>query len=158
MRGVWRGAMGTVGGLPRTFGLHRHFSRPELEGPAPQITRDLIRRAFSYFLPYRRQWLAILLCIALASALSVLPPFCVGLILDRAIPNSDYRLLALLAGAMVGLAVASGLIGVIQQSLTARAGQSIMFDLRNELYRHLQKMSLHFFTSTRSGEIVSRIN
>ena len=68
------------------------------------------------------------------------------------------RLLALLAGAMVGLAMASGLIGVLQQTLTARVGQSIMYDLRNELYRHLQRMSLRFYTSTRSGEIVSRIN
>jgi len=157
-RGGWRGPMGTIGGITRTYGLHRHFAKPGLEGRPPDINRATLGRISRYFRPYWVQWSVILACTGATAGLNVLPPFCVALILDRAIPDADMGLLGLLAGAMVALAVSSGLIGVLQQSLTARAGQSIIFDLRNELYRHLQRMSLHFYTATRSGEIVSRIN
>jgi ATP-binding cassette subfamily B protein len=122
------------------------------------MTRGNLKRIASYFRPYWAQWLTIFCCIGMAAGLNVLPPFCVGLILDRAIPEEDVVLLGLLAGSMVGLALLVGLIGVLEQSLTARVGQRIMFDLRNDLYRHLQGMSLNFYASTRSGEIVSRIN
>lgn len=158
MRGGWRGSMGTVGGITRTYGLHNDFGKDEDGGPAPELSRAMLKRIAAYFKPYWKQWAVILGCIAASAGLGVLPPFCVGLILDRAIPDGDTQLLGLLAGAMVGLAVIGGLIGVLQQSLTARAGQSIMYDLRNSLFRHLQQMSIHFYTSTRSGEIVSRIN
>jgi ATP-binding cassette subfamily B protein len=82
----------------------------------------------------------------------------VAAIIDQAILRENTTLLALLGLAMVVIAIASGLIGVLQQSVSARAGQSIVFDLRNELYGHLQRMSLHFYTQTRGGEVVSRIN
>ena len=155
--GAWHG-MGTVGGLTRTYGLHRSFGEPGLEGPSGTVNRAGLRRILRYFRPYWLQWMVILACVGVTAGLSVLPPFCVRLIIDRAIPGGNGRLLALLSGAMVGLALTAGLIGVLQQTLTARTGQSIMFDLKNELYRRLQQMSLHFYTSTRSGEIVSRIN
>ena len=154
MRGPSGGSMGSVGGLGRTYGLHRHFTRPGLQGRPPEISRAKLRRISRYFRPYWAQWMVILACVAAASGLRVLPPFCVAIILDRAIPGGDVGLLGLLAGAMVALAAVAGLIGVLQESLTAKAGQSIMFDLRNALYRHLQRMSLRFYTSTRSGEIV----
>ncbi len=158
MRGGWQGSMGSVGGLTRTYGLHKHFNRDDPSGPQRRVSRNLLRRVAGYFRPYWRLWATILVCIAVAAVVGVLPPFCVGLILDRAIPEQDLRLLWLLAGAMVGLAITAGLIGVAQQTLTARAGQGIMYDLRNQVFRHLQDMSLGFYTATRSGEIVSRIS
>jgi ATP-binding cassette subfamily B protein len=148
--------MSTVGGMGRTYGLHRHFERPDSENKP--ITRANLRRVSHYFRPYLKQWLVILVCIGVGSGLSVLPPFCVAWIIDHAIPNGDRGLVGLLAGAMVGLAIGSGLVGVLQQTLTAKVGQSILYDLRNHLYRHLQRMSLHFYTATRAGQIVSRIN
>ena len=151
-----RGSMSTVGGMGRTYGLHRHFERPDSENKP--ITRANLRRVSHYFRPYLKQWLVILVCIGVGSGLSVLPPFCVAWIIDHAIPNGDRGLVGLLAGAMVGLAIGSGLVGVLQQTLTAKVGQSILYDLRNHLYRHLQRMSLHFYTATRAGQIVSRIN
>jgi len=156
--GGWQSPMSTVGGLTRTYGLQHYFGKEGMEGPPPRLSRASLTRISRYFTPYWRQWAAVLACIGVTAGLNVLPPFCVELILDRAIPGGDVALLGLLAGAMVALALVAGLFGVFQQSLTAKAGQSIMFDLRNELYRHLQRMSLHFYTSTRSGEIVSRIN
>jgi ATP-binding cassette subfamily B protein len=152
------GSSHSVGGLSRTYGLHDHFSRPEQDGPLPQLTAQRLKRILGYFIPYWKQWMVVLACVALAAGLNVLPPLCVQLILDRAIPHAEHGLLALLAGAMVALAATGGLIGVLQQSLTASVGQSIMYDLRNELFRRLQTMSLHFYTANRSGEIVSRIS
>lgn len=158
MRGGWRGGMGTVGGITRTYGLQSHFTRDTHEGPPPRITADRMRRIAQYFRPYLRRWLVVIACLCVSACIQVLPPFCVAAILDRAIPQGDTVLLSLLAGAMVGLAIAGGLLGVLQQSLTARIGQGILFDIRTQLYRHLQRLSLRFYTSARSGEIVSRVN
>ncbi len=152
-----RGGMGAAGGLPGTYGLHRHFQQGERPKPK-NVGRDEVRRVAGYFRPYWLQWLVILACIAAAAGLHVLPPFAVAVILDRAIPQGDRLLLALMAGAMVALAIVAGLVGVLQESLSARAGQHVVFDLRNQLFRHLQRMSLSFYTGTRSGEIVSRLN
>ena len=157
MRGGWHGSHGTVGGLTRTYGLGGHFTKEGLKGH-PRISRGELKRIAQYFLPYWPRWLVIFACIGATAGLNVLPPFAVAVIVDRAIPTSDGLLLGLLAGAMVGLAMTSGLIGVLQQSVTARVGQNIMFDLRQAMFQHLQQMSLRFYTSTRSGEIVSRIN
>jgi ATP-binding cassette subfamily B protein len=156
--GGMRSPMGTAGGLARTYGLQRQFGDPAPQGPAPRITRAGMRRIAGYLKPYWVKWLVIGVFIGAGAGLAVLPPFCVRLILDRAIPQQQAGLLAALAAAMVALALAAGLIGVLQQSLTVRVGQGIMFDLRNQLYRHLQRMSLHFYTANRSGEILSRIN
>ena len=153
----WHGSMGTTGGLTRTYGLQRHFGGDSSRHKTSIRGADL-PRILAYMRPYWKQWLIIFLCIGVTAGLSVLPPRCVELIIDRAIPHKNGLLLALLAAAIVGLAALSGLIGVLQQSLTARAGQGIMYDLRNELYRNLQRMSLRFYTANRSGEIVSRVN
>jgi len=153
----WMGPERSFGGMSRTYGLQRMADRG-LDGPPQRIDRARIRRAASYLWPYWARWLIILLCIALSSGLGVLPPLCVKGILDHAIPDGDVGLLELLVAVMVGLTISTGLIGVLQNYTSTRVGQSIMFDLRNQLYRHLQRMSLRFYTTARSGEIVSRIN
>lgn len=158
MNGGWRNPLSTVGGLTRTYGLQNHFTKERPNGPSPRLSRAELRRIGRYFARYWVQWAVVCACIAITASLNVLPPFCVGRILDRAIPNGDLTLLTLLASAMVALAIATGLVGVLQQSLTARAGQNIMFDLRNQLFRHLQQLPIHFYTATCSGEIVARIN
>ncbi len=155
--GGWGGMGAAAGGMGRTYGLHRHFMQDRHDGPPPRIGRGELKRIGRYFGPYWKAWLVILGCIGLSAALGVLPPFAVALIVDRAIPQGDATLLTLMAAAVVALALGSGLIGVLQQTLTARTGQAIIFDLRGELFRHLQRMSLRFYTATRSGEIVSRI-
>lgn len=156
--GGWRGSMSTAGGISRTYGLTHHFERRSDDREPVPLERARIARIAKYFLPYKVQWAAVFCCIAVTSALNVLPPLIVGRIIDRALPAHDSTLLALLVFAMVGIAVTSGLIGVLQQSLTARAGERLIFDLKTALFRHVQRLSLRFFTANRSGEIVSRIN
>ncbi|MGD9496614.1 MAG: ABC transporter ATP-binding protein [Armatimonadota bacterium] len=147
----------SLGGMGRTFGLHHHFHHDEDFEPVP-ITRARVKRVARYFLPYWAQWLAILVCIAASSGLGVLPPLCVRGILDQAIPDKNVHLLHLLVGAIVGISIVSGLISVLQSWLSTKVGQSIMVDLRNQMYEHLQRQSLGFFTAERAGEIVSRLN
>ncbi|MGI6351862.1 MAG: ABC transporter ATP-binding protein [Armatimonadota bacterium] len=152
------GASRTVGGLPRTYGLQRHFSRDRGNGPTPQITRARVRRVLRYFRPYRWQWATIIATIAVTAGLSQVNPLLTRHLIDDAMLGEDKRLLVQLASAMVGVAVVLGLLGVVQHTLAAKAGQSMIHDVRSELYQHLQRMSLRFYTSSRSGEIVSRIN
>ena len=155
MRGM--GMERSLGGYGRTFGLQRQ----EMGGPGQEpvkVDRARLSRVARYFAPYWPQWIVIFLCIAATSGLGVLPPLCVRGILDHAIPGQDMRLLYLLVGAIVALNISTGLIGVLQNWVNARVGQGIMFDLRNYLYAHLQKQSLGFYTRTRAGEIVSRLN
>jgi ATP-binding cassette subfamily B protein len=140
----------------RTFGLQRE----DLGGERVpvHITRALIKRVLQHFKPYWLQWLVILICIAASAYLTALPPQAVRGILDHAIPEKNTRLLYLLAGAIVALALVTNLIGLLQNYLSMRVGQRIVFDLRNCLYQHLQRQSLGFYTATRAGEIVSRLN
>ena len=159
MRGMW-GPERSMGGMGRTFGMHgghhHHFHEQDVEPIA--ITRERMRRVGRYFVPYWKQWVAILVCIAATSGLGVLPPLCVRGILDHAIPDKSASLLHWLVAAIVGITITSGLINVLQAWLSTRVGQDIMFDLRNHLYQHLQSQSLGFYTSERAGEIVSRVN
>ncbi|HZO91616.1 MAG TPA: ABC transporter ATP-binding protein [Chthonomonadaceae bacterium] len=155
--GGWMGPERSLGGLSRTFGLKNQNYGTE-KGQPIRIERAQLRRVAQYFVPYWRQWLVIFACIAATAALGVLPPLVVRGILDQAIPHRSLRLLLLLVGAIIGLNILIGLIGVLQNYLNARVGEGIVFDLRNRLFQHLQKMSLPFYTTTRAGEIVSRIN
>lgn len=155
--GGWQGPERSLGGLSRTFGFqNRNFGGG---GQEPlKIERSQLLRVAKYFTPYTRQWVVIFICIAAVAAVGVLPPLVVRGILDQAIPHQNLRLLALYVGAIIGLNILSGLINVLQNYVNAQVGERIIFDLRNNLFRHLQQMSLPFYTTTRAGEIVSRIN
>jgi ATP-binding cassette subfamily B protein len=99
-----------------------------------------------------------LVAIVATSLLGLIPPLIYRDLIDNVLPNGDTARLNLLALAMIAIPIVSGLIGVGQRYLSARVGEGIIYDLRQELYTHLQRMSLRFFTHTRSGEIISRLS
>ena len=115
------------------------------------------RRLLALFRPYRRRLGAVLFLILVSAALGMVSPFLLRAVLDEAIPDSDTRLLAALVGGMIAIAVATGVLGVAQTLLSNTVGQRVMHDLRAAVYRHLQRLSLAFFTRTRTGEVQSRI-
>src|SRR5205807_718833 len=78
--------------------------------------------------------------------------------IDHAIPEKDLSLLVVLVIAMVAAPSVGGLMGVLQNYLNTRIAQRVMFDIRNELYRHVQSLSLRFFTRVKTGEVMSRLN
>jgi ATP-binding cassette, subfamily B, bacterial len=120
-------------------------------GPRP------VRRVAALFHPYRPQLLALLGLVLLSAAIGIIPPFLLRGVLDTAIPEKDTRLLTLLVAGMVAIPLITGTLGVGQTWLSNRVGQQVMHDLRTKVYRHLQRLSLAFFTRTRTGEVQSRI-
>ncbi|MEJ2734854.1 MAG: ABC transporter ATP-binding protein [Anaerolineae bacterium] len=123
-----------------------------------RVDRQLLRRVSRYARPYRLFVLLVLITIVIISLLELIPPLLYRDLIDNVLPNRDVARLGLLALGMIGIPLLSGLIGVGQRYLSARMGEGIIFDLRQELYTHLQRMSLRFFTHTKSGEIISRLN
>lgn len=140
------------GGVP---GMGRiNYGSPQR--PSAPI-RSIVPRIVGYFRPYARSWLLILLCIAASASLNLVPPLLVREIIDVALPNRDVTLLVLAVTGSVLAGLLARLIGVGQSSINVRIGQGVMFDLRNELYRHLQKQSIRFFTESKTGELMSRV-
>jgi ATP-binding cassette subfamily B protein len=88
----------------------------------------------------------------------VVPPILIRLLVDRALPYRDISLLTLLGVGMILVPLINALIGVAQRWWSSRVGEGIIFDLRRELFDHLQRMSLRFFTATRTGELMNRLN
>jgi ATP-binding cassette subfamily B protein len=122
----------------------------------PERKRDTHRIA-ALFAHYRLRLAVVLALIVFSSALSMVSPFLLRSIFDNALPNRDGTLLTILALGMIGISIATSAIGVWQTYISNVIGQRVMHDLRAAVYRHLQRMSLAFFTRTRTGEVQSRI-
>ncbi len=123
----------------------------------PAVRKANLRRIFPLFRPYRARLGAVCALIVFSAALGVIPSFLLREVLDVAIPDRDTRLLTWLVAGMIAIAIVTGIIGVWQTLLSNQVGQSVMHDLRTKVYRHLQRLSLAFFTRTRTGEVQSRI-
>ena len=129
-------------------------SLPDVRPDDPHVDP---RRILRLFRPYTGRLVLVGLLIAASSLVGLASPFLLRGIIDNALPQKDTGLLALLAVGMVGVAVVSTVVGVYQTLLSTTVGQRIMRDLRVAVYAHLQRMSLAFFTKTRTGEVQSRI-
>jgi ATP-binding cassette subfamily B protein len=126
--------------------------------PVPPERRwQTARRVAGFFRPYRFQVLVVLTAIIATSLIGLVNPYLLKLLIDDVIVGHQYERLNLYVGLMIALPIVSGLIGVGQSYLNNLIGQSVMQDLRNALYSHLQEMPLRFFTATRTGEIQSRL-
>jgi ATP-binding cassette, subfamily B, bacterial len=119
------------------------------------------RRIIALFRPYRRGLTGLLGMIVASAAISMVPPFLLRRLLDDVLskgPALDTTELAVLVGGMVAIPIVTGAIGVAQTWQSNRIGQQVMHDLRAAVYDHLQRLSLAFFTRTRTGEVQSRIS
>lgn len=134
------------------------FMRHDESQSAPQIDRALVRRVLGYARPYKGQVIVVLVTIVVISLLSLLPPLLMRALIDTAIPAGDLRMVTLLGLGMVAVPLVNGVVGVIQRRSTAKMGEGIIYDLRRQLFDHLQHMSLGFFTNTKTGELMSRLN
>ena len=111
-----------------------------------------------YAAPYKAKLAIVLATIVVISVLTLVPPLIMRELIDTAIPNRDLGLVTFLGLGMVAVPLVNGVLGVLQRWASAEVGEGIIFDLRNQLYDHLQRMSLGFFTGTRTGELRSRLN
>ena len=124
----------------------------------PKLDRKLLRRVLVYAQPYWWMVGLILVAIVAISLIELLPPLILRQLIDVTLPTKNLSQLNLLALALMAIPVLSGLIDVGQRYLSARVGEGIIFDLRQQMYEHLSRMALRFFTNTKSGEIISRFN
>ena len=137
----------------RTF-AGRSRKPPELMDPERKRDR---RRIMALFTPYRVRLAAVMALIVFGAGLGMISPFLLRAILDTALPERNGTLLTELVLGMIGIAIATAAINVWQTYISNVIGQRVMHDLRAAVYRHLQRMSLAFFTRTRTGEVQSRI-
>jgi len=148
---------GFVGfGMGRGMGLGR--MRFEDSKQRPQISKEILIRILKYLVPYWKQQIIILLCLLAISGLDLIPPIITKNIIDVAIKNKDMALLGVLTLTSIAATILSGLINVGQNYVTTWMSKHIILDVRNQMYRHLQYMSLKFFSNEKTGEIISRLN
>jgi ATP-binding cassette subfamily B protein len=140
-------------GRARAFDLLEPPERPA----DPAVRRAYLRRIVALFRPYRRRLAGVLGLIVVSSALGTIPAFLIREVFDVALPDRDLGLLNLLVAGMVAIAIVTGALGVVQTLLSNQVGQRVMHDLRTAVYKHLQRLSLAFFTRTRTGEVQSRL-
>jgi ATP-binding cassette, subfamily B, bacterial len=136
----------------------RGYMNADPEQDRPKVDRKLLRRVLSYARPYWWMVLLALAAIVAVSLIELLPPLILRQLIDVTLPAKDLQQLNLLALALLVIPVLSGLIDVGQRYLNARIGEGIIFDLRQQMYGHLSRMALRFFTHTKSGEVISRFN
>jgi len=140
------------------MGMFFHSSEAPPERPAdPAVRRANLRRIGPLFAPYKLRLTGLLALIVASAALGVVPAFLLKRALE-AIGQNDTRALSLAAAGMIVIAIVSGVLSVIQTLVSNQVGQRVMHDLRAAVFRHLQRLSLAFFTRTRTGEVQSRIS
>jgi ATP-binding cassette subfamily B protein len=124
----------------------------------PTVSWALIRRVLAYAKPFRTRIIGVLALILVTQGLGLLSPLLFGQLIDGAILKRDGDLLNRMALAIVILPIISSAIGVVQRYLNSSIGEGVIYHLRSALFAHLQKMSLRFFTNTKTGELMSRLN
>src|SRR6201987_2382455 len=137
--------------------FHDRGEAPPERPPAREVGRANLRRIGPLFKPYWRRLSLLLGLIVLSAGLGVVPAFLLRRLLI-AIESHDTRAVSVNAAAMIVIAIVAGILGVSQTLLSNQVGQRVMHDLRAAVFRHLQRLSLAFFTRTRTGEVQSRIN
>ncbi|MBE7071953.1 MAG: ABC transporter ATP-binding protein [Ruminococcaceae bacterium] len=143
-----RGMGGPMGG---------QFLTEEEKKNQPKVTPELLKRVFSYLKPYTKQLILVLLCIIVSSFFSLLPSIITGKILDDGLLKQDFKALVYYIVLSLAVTLAASLIGVAETYINTWIAQHITFDMRNQMYQHLQKMSQRFFTTNNQGDIVTRM-
>ena len=136
----------------------RGFLTDEEKNNMPKVTWALIRRILSYLIPYWPQFLLVFVTILLSAAVGLLPSIITGRIVDEALMGRNMALLVrLLIFAFLAL-TASQVIGVLESYINAWISQRIIFDMKNQMYDHLQHMPHAFFATEKQGDIITRMN
>jgi ATP-binding cassette subfamily B protein len=123
-----------------------------------RLSRQTVRRVVGFARPHRRLISVFLVLTVIDASLVVVTPLLVQQIVDKGILAGDRELVTLLALAMAGFAVFNALLSVLAGWLSSRIGEGLIFDLRSQVFAHVQRQSMAFFTRTQTGALVSRLN
>jgi ATP-binding cassette, subfamily B, bacterial len=144
-----------LGGGPPVHLMWSNMFNPE----RPQVTKRVdLRRIVGFFRPYWAQEALVLACILVGALLGLLPPLFTKWLIDEAIPAHDLHAVWFNVGGMIVTALLGAFVGVYQGYLNSLVGEGIMRDIRTSLVSHLHRMSLAFFTGTKTGEIMNRVS
>ena len=136
----------------------RGFLTEEEKSNMPKVTKELLVRILSYLKPYWLQFLFVFIAILLSATVGLLPSIITGTIVDQALVGKDMALLIKLLVAAFAALTVSQAIGVLESYINAWISQRIIFDMKNQMYRHLQYMPHSFFTTEKQGDIITRMN
>ena len=142
---------------PMGGGRGGRFLTEEEKKTAPKVSKALLARIFSYLKPYWKQMLVTLICLALSSVLGLLPSILTGKIVDEGLIGRNLSALIRYIVLSLAVSLAANLIGVAESYLNTWMAQHITYDMRNNMFRHLQKMSQRFFTTNNQGDIITRM-
>jgi ATP-binding cassette subfamily B protein len=135
---------------------HHLFS--DAPDQSPKVTWRLLKRVLSYARPYLRLIIWMLLLTLVAAGLSLITPLILRDLIDNTLPDKDLQRLLLSGIALLVVPLVLGTLNVIQRYINSRVGEGVVYNLRSALFSHLQRMSLGFFTHTKIGELMSRLN
>ncbi|MEP7292805.1 MAG: ABC transporter ATP-binding protein [Chloroflexota bacterium] len=139
--------------------MWRYAYPDEDEIKKTKITWSLVKRVLSYARPYRIYITVGLVLILVQSGIGLLTPLIFRDLIDHVLaPGGEPGRLNLLAFGLIMIPVFSSVISIVIRRVNSRVGEGVIYDLRVSLFSHLQRMSLRFFTNTRSGELMSRLN
>ena len=134
------------------------FLTDEEKANMPKVTKELLVRILSYLKPYGLQFAGVFVAIVIAAVVGLFPSIITGMIVDEALVGEDLAYLIQLLLVALAAMVASQLIGVIENYINAWIAQRIIYDMRNQMYRHLQYMPHSFFTTEKQGDIITRMD
>ncbi len=117
-----------------------------------------VRRIAGYARPYRLDLAIFLVAAALDAVVTVLYPVLIGVVIDKGILPKDSTVVLTVAGIVAGLAIFDGFLGVVQRYFTSRVGEGLIYDLRTQVFGHVQRQPIAFFTRAQTGSLVSRLN
>mgnify|MGYP006052725087 FL=1 len=133
------------------------FLTEEEKQNSPKITAQLLKRMFSYLIPYWKQLIVSVLAIITSSVFGVFPTILTGRIIDEGLLEQDMPVLIRLIGLSFGVLIIANLISVVESYVNVWMAENITFDMRNKMYSHLQRMSYRFFTTSKQGDIITRM-
>lgn len=136
----------------------RGFLTDEEKKNLPKVNKALIKRILSYLKPYWVQFVFVFVAIVLSASIGLLPSIITGKIVDEALTGKNMQLLIQLLLIAFATMTASQVIGVLESYINAWISQKIIYDMRNQMYNHLQYMDHAFFTSEKQGDIITRMN
>jgi len=138
--------------------MHAIWPRDREKVKDAKLDRQAASRIWRFASPYRTKIFGFLSTVIFQALFGVIPALLFGSIIDRAIPNSDKKLLYIFAGVIVLVAVLEGLIGLVERYLSSRIGEGVIYDLRVALFDHVQRLPIAFFTRTQTGVLTNRLN
>ena len=136
----------------------RGFLTDEEKSNMPKVSKDLILRILSYLKPYWLQFILVFVAILLSAVVGLYPSIITGRIVDQALVGRDLQLLIKLLILAFCTLAASQIIGVLESYINSWISRRIIFDMKNQMYDHLQHMPHSFFTSEKQGDIITRMN